>query len=90
MATDDDMPAGASDDPFAAVTASPRFAGPLAFAGFVLAAIALLTGLAAIAGPLGMGVGLVAHVKGSRAGLPAVFASGAAMIIGMAWMFYLR
>jgi hypothetical protein len=37
-----------------------------------------------------MGVGLVAHVKHSRLGLPAAIASGAAMVLAMAAAMYQR
>jgi hypothetical protein len=77
-------------DPFASVEASPRFATTLAVAGFVLAAVAVLSRLEVIAGPLGMAVGLVAHVKGSRLGMPAAIAAGIAMIVGMSVTFWLR
>jgi hypothetical protein len=77
-------------DPFAPIEASPRFATSLAAAGFVLAAAAILLRLEPIAGPLGMAVGVVAHVKGSRLGIPAAIASGVAMIAGMAISMYLR
>jgi len=77
-------------DPFAPVAASPRFATPLAAVGFVLAAAAFFLRLEAIAGPLGMAVGLIAHVKGSRWGIPAAVASGIAMIAGMTVTLYLR
>ena len=77
-------------DPFAPIAASPRFATPLAAVGFVFAAAAFFLRLEAIAGPLGMAFGLVAHVKGSRWGLPAAVASGIAMIAGMTVTLYLR
>ncbi len=77
-------------DPFAPIEASPRFATPLAVIGFVLAFAALALRLEVVAGPLGMAVGLIAHVKGSRLGIPAAIASGVAMIAGMAISMYLR
>lgn len=77
-------------DPFAPIEASPRFATPLAVIGFVLAFAALVLRIEVLAGPLGMAVGLIAHVKGSRLGLPAAIASGLAMIAGMAISMYLR
>lgn len=78
------------DDPFALPQASPRFATPLAVFAWLLAAVTLLTGLAPITGPVGMAVGLIAHVKGSRLGLPATIACGAALILAMAFSMYLR
>lgn len=77
-------------DPFAPIEASPRFATPLAVIGFALALAALAFRLEVVAGPLGMAVGLIAHVKGSRLGIPAAIASGVAMIAGMAITMYLR
>lgn len=77
-------------DPFAPIDVSPRFATPLAVIGFVLAFAALAFRIEVVAGPLGMAVGLIAHVKGSRLGLPAAIASGLAMIAGMAISMYLR
>jgi hypothetical protein len=77
-------------DPFAPVQASPRFATPLALLAFGLAALAAIGGVAAVAGPLGMAVGLIAHVKGSRLGMPATVAAGIAMIVGMSITLTLR
>lgn len=77
-------------DPFSPPEASPRFATPLALVGMGLALATLLTGLAPVAGPVGMIVGLVAHLKGSRLGIPAAIASGAALILAMAFSMYLR
>lgn len=79
-----------SDDPFAPIEASPRFALPLAVVGLLLGLAAIVTGLAAIAGPLGMAFGLVAHVKGSRLGMPAAVFAALGMIIGMSITLYLR
>ena len=77
-------------DPFAPVPVSPRFATPLAVVAIVLALVAALTGLAAVAGPLGMAVGLVAHLKGSRLGMPAAVLAGIGMVAGMAIAMWLR
>lgn len=77
-------------DPFAPVQAHPRFATPLALIAFVLAAAAASTGTEAIAGPLGMILGVIAHLKGSRLGMPAAIASGIGMIAGMAVTMLLR
>ena len=76
-------------DPFAPVEASPRGATPLALLALVAAVLAALTGVEAIAGPLGMALGLVAHVKGSRLGLPAAAAAAIGMVVGMATTFAL-
>lgn len=77
-------------DPFAPVEASPRGATPLAVLGFVAAALAVVGGLAPAAGPIGMALGLVAHVKGSRLGMPAAIVAGVATVIGFTLTFYLR
>jgi hypothetical protein len=77
-------------DPFAPVEASPRGATLLAMVGFVAAAASVVTGLAPVSGPLGMGLGVVAHTKGSRLGMPAAVASGSGMIVGFAITFWLR
>jgi hypothetical protein len=77
-------------DPFAPVETSPRFATPLAVLALLLAAASLVTGLAALTGPAGMAVGIVAHLKGSRLGMPAAVAAGLAMIVGFTVALYLR
>jgi uncharacterized membrane protein AbrB (regulator of aidB expression) len=77
-------------DPFAPVEASPRFATPLAVVALALGVAAVVTGLAPLFGLLGMACGLIAHVKGSRLGLPSAFAAGVLMIVGMAIVQYLR
>lgn len=77
-------------DPFAPIQASPRGATLLAVLGFVAAALALVAGLAPVAGPVGMALGLVAHVKGSRLGMVAAGVAGVAMIAGFALASYLR
>jgi hypothetical protein len=86
----DDDPAPVARDPFAPLEASPRGATALAVAALVAAVAAAVTGLAPIAGPVGMGLGLVAHVKGSRLGMPATILAGVAMIVGFAVAMLLR
>lgn len=76
-------------DPFAPVEASPAGATSLAVLALVAAVLAALTGVEALAGPLGMAGGLVAHVKGSRLGLPATAAAAVGMVVGMATTFTL-
>lgn len=78
-----------SEDSFRTPAASTRWATSLAVTAFVLAGFTLVTGAAPLTGPAGMIVGLVAHVKGSRLGLPAAILNGVAMIIAMAFMLYL-
>lgn len=77
-------------DPFAPVSTSPRFAAPLAALGALLGVLAAVTGLAVVLGPVGMALGLIAHVKGSRWGMPAAVVAGVGMIVGMSIMLYLR
>ena len=77
-------------DPFAPIEASPRFATPLAVVAVVCAVAAAATGLAPLFGPIGMASGLIAHVKGSRYGMPAAVLAGLGMIVGMSVILYLR
>jgi len=77
-------------DPFAPLDASPRFATPLAVLAGLLGIAAAVTGLAAVLGPVGMAVGLIAHVKGSRLGMPATVLAGIGMIVGFSIILYLR
>ncbi|MEX2324309.1 MAG: hypothetical protein WD576_01035 [Nitriliruptoraceae bacterium] len=88
----DDSAAQPNDhrDPFVVPNASPRFATTIVVASFVFAILTVVSGLAAVTGPVGMALGLIAHVKGSRLGIPAAFVSGAVMIGAMAAMMYLR
>lgn len=77
-------------DPFDPVEASPRLATPLAWSGLVLGVVAIVPSFAVIAGPVGIGLGLVAHVKGSRLGMPAAIIAAVGMIVGMSLLMYLR
>jgi hypothetical protein len=77
-------------DPFAPVEASPRGATALATLALVAAVLAALTGVEAVAGPMGMALGLIAHVKGSRLGLPATALAAVGMVVGMATSMLLR
>ena len=77
-------------DPFAPIEASPRFATPLALLAAALGVAAAITGLAAVFGPVGMGLGLIAHVQGSRLGMPATILAGVGMIVGFSIILYLR
>lgn len=77
-------------DPFAPVEASPRLATPMAIVAIVLAIAAASTGTEAIAGPLGMVLGLIAHLKGSRLGIVAAVLAGVGMIVGMSITMLLR
>jgi hypothetical protein len=80
----------AERDPFAPVEASPRGRHVLAVLALVAAVLAVVGNVAPLAGPLGMGLGLVAHVKGSRLGLPAAVLAGIGMIVGFSVAFFLR
>lgn len=77
-------------DPFAPVVTSPRGAGALVVLALALSVTAVVTGLAALAGPLGMVAGLVAHVKGHRAGMLAAVVAGLATVVGMTIILWLR
>jgi hypothetical protein len=77
-------------DPFAPIVASSRGAGSLVVLAAVLAAVAAFGGASPIAGPAAMVVGLVAHVKGHRLGMPVTVVAGIAMIVGMSFTLYLR
>ncbi|MFA9443812.1 hypothetical protein [Egicoccus sp. AB-alg6-2] len=83
--------AQASDrDPFAPVEASPRFATPLAVLALACAVLSVVSYAEVFLGPLGMALGLIAHVKGSRLGMPAAIVAALAMIVGMSITFLLR
>lgn len=77
-------------DPFAPIEASPRGAGVLVAVAGLFGLAALFGGLSPVTGPLGMLVGLVAHVKGHRYGMPVTIAVGLMMIAGMSITLYLR
>lgn len=77
-------------DPFAPVVASARGRGALIVLAASLAVAAPVTGLAAVLGPLGMVVALVAHVKGHRLGMPVAVLAGVMTVVGMSVTLYLR
>lgn len=77
-------------DPFAPVEAGPRGATALGLLAFAAAIAAPFGGLAPVAGPLGMVLGLVAHVKGSRLGMPATIVAAILMIVGFTVTSLLR
>lgn len=77
-------------DPFAPIDASPRGRTVLAVLAIVCAVAAAIAGLAPVAGPLGMVLGLLAHVKGSRLGLPATVLSAVGTVLGFTVTFLLR
>ncbi len=84
------MSATTERDPFASIEASPRGAGLLVSIAALFGLAAMLGGLSPITGPIGMLVGLVAHVKGHRWGMPVTVAVGLMMIVGMTITLYLR
>jgi hypothetical protein len=77
-------------DPFAPIEASPRGATVLTVLALVAAALSLVGGLAPLTGPVGMGLGLVAHVKGGRFGMPATIIAAVAMVLGFSIASFLR
>ena len=77
-------------DPFAPIEASPRGALALVVLAFASAVLAAIGGLAPVAGPVGMALGLMAHVKGLRLGLPAAVVAGVATVVGFTITFLLR
>ena len=86
----DPSPASTERDPFAPVPASPRGAGTLALLALAAAVLSIVGGLAPVAGPVGMALGLISHVKGSRWGLPAAGVAGVATVVGFTITFLLR
>ncbi len=87
-----DQPVGdaAGPDPYRDLDASPRFATPLAVTAIALGVVSVFGLTAPVTGPVGMGCGVVAHVKGSRLGMPAAGIAAVGMIVGMAVLMYLR
>ncbi|MEX2533874.1 MAG: hypothetical protein WD360_07915 [Nitriliruptoraceae bacterium] len=77
-------------DPFAPIEASPRFAHAYAAIAALLGVVSIVGLIAPFAGPIGMALGLVAHVKGSRFGMPSTVVAAVGMIIGMSLTMYLR
>lgn len=83
----EDLQADPLDD---APDVSPRGALALTVIAWVLAAAAVLpTGLSFVLGPLGMGCGLVAHLKGRRAGFAAAAAAAVATVVGLSIQSFL-
>jgi hypothetical protein len=82
---DDPRRADATSDPLDhAPPTSSRGARPLVVAAWVLAVLAVLpSGLSVVLGPLGMGCGLVAHLKGRRDGFVAACVAAAATVVGL-------
>lgn len=83
-------PAEVGRDPFAVPELSPRGRRVLVGAAVAAAIAAAIGGLAPLAGPIGMFLGLSAHLKGSRFGMPATVLAGVATVVGFAITFLLR
>lgn len=83
-------PGERATDPFAPIEASPRGATLLVGLAALLGLAAMLGGLSPVTGPAGMLVGLVAHVKGHRLGMPVTVAVAVMMVAGMTITLYLR
>ncbi len=63
---------------------TPRASLVLTIIAWVLAVAALLpTGLSFLLGPVGMACGLIAHLKGRRAGFVAACAAALATVLGL-------
>lgn len=63
----------------------------LTVVAWVLATLAVLpTGLSLVLGPLGMGCGLIAHLKGRRAGFAAAAAAAVTTIVGLSIQSFLE
>lgn len=69
---------------------SPRGALALTVVAWVLAAAAVLpTGLSFVLGPVGMTCGLIAHLKGRRAGFAAAVAAAITTVVGLSIQSFL-
>lgn len=69
---------------------SPRGSLALTVLAWVLAVAAVLpTGLSFVLGPLGMGCGLVAHLKGRRAGFAAAAVAAVTTVVGLSIQSFL-
>lgn len=88
-------PEMAVNDPYAdplddAPPVTPRGSLVLTVIAWVLAVAALLpTGLSFLLGPVGMACGLVAHLKGRRAGFVAACAAALATVLGLSLQAFL-
>ena len=78
-------------DPFAPITTSPQNTHLIAKIALILGILTAISGgVAMLWGPLGMAVGLIGHVKGSRLGMPAAIVAAIGTVIGMSLHFLLR
>lgn len=69
----------------------PRGSLALTVVAWVLAVGAVLpTGLSFVLGPIGMACGLIAHLKGRRAGFVAASAAALATVIGLSLQSFLE
>lgn len=70
---------------------TPRGSLALTVVAWVLAVVALLpTGLSLLVGPVGMACGLIAHLKGRRAGFVAAAACAFTTVIGLSLQSFLE
>lgn len=86
-----EAPVPAVADPLDETPATtPRGALLLAALGFVLGIAAFLpTGLSFVLGPIGMTCGLIAHLKGRRAGFAAAVVAGVGTVAGLSLRAFL-
>ena len=69
----------------------PRGSLALTVVAWVLAVAAVVpSGLSFVLGPLGMACGLIAHLKGRRAGFAAAVAAAVTTVIGLSLQSFLR
>jgi hypothetical protein len=69
---------------------SPRGSLALTVVAFVLGALAFLpTGLSFLVGPVGMACGLIAHLKGRRAGFGAAVVAAVGTVVGLSLRTFL-
>ena len=70
---------------------TPRGSLPLTVVAWVLAVVAVVpTGLSLVLGPLGMACGLVAHLKGRRAGFAAAATAAVTTVVGLSLQSFLE
>ncbi len=87
----DDQPDQVVDPLDDAPEVTPRGSLVLTVLAWVLAVAALLpTGLSLVLGPLGMACGLIAHLKGRRAGFAAAVTAAVTTVIGLSLQSFLE
>jgi hypothetical protein len=81
---------GAVDPLDEAPPTTPRGSLALTVVAFVLGAVAFLpTGLSFLLGPVGMACGLIAHLKGQRAGFGAAVVAAVGTVVGLSLRTFL-